>query len=181
MLTGNFLADFKRATEKKWSTASINPHLYGFQFQRGTRWNSGLSDKKITEYEGALQVVCPNDFREFLRNLNGTDLPTLNIYGNSGEPQRESVGVYSYPRDLELLRGLIENVRQARSQLTVTMAEQGSELPENANLVPIYGHRYLVCTPKLDESIVLSINDRDDAIVYGNSLEEYLTREFLSE
>jgi hypothetical protein len=38
MLTRTFLADFKRATEKKWSTALVDPNLYGFQLQRGTQW-----------------------------------------------------------------------------------------------------------------------------------------------
>jgi len=47
-------------------------------------------------------------------------------------------------------------------------------------LVPIYGHRYIVCTSNLNSSIVLSIVLIDtDAIVYGNSLREYLHKEFL--
>lgn len=54
MLGNDFIAEFKRATEKEWSDRSINPMLDGFQFQRGTRWNPPLPDDKIVEYENAL-------------------------------------------------------------------------------------------------------------------------------
>jgi hypothetical protein len=40
MLSAGFLAEFKRATEARWREAAINPTLYGYQFQRGTRWNT---------------------------------------------------------------------------------------------------------------------------------------------
>jgi hypothetical protein len=60
------------------------------------------------------------------------------------------------------------------------------------DLVPIYIHRYVMCTRDLESSFVLSIftdlarqtpeggyEPSEDAIVYGNSLKEYLEREFL--
>lgn len=179
MLRDDFLAEFKRATEEKWRDLSINPTLYGFQFQRGTRWNPGLPDETITAYENALDVRFPHDFRALLQSVNGTDLPTINIYGYCGEPQRQSVGVYSYPRDVEVVKQWIEAVRQWRAELENTMAEQGFVLAAEADLVPIYIHRYVVCTSNLESSVVLSIHDGADAIVYGNSLKEYLEREFL--
>jgi hypothetical protein len=61
------------------------------------------------------------------------------------------------------------------------MAEESFDLQPTAALVPVYSHRYLVCTPSLDSSVVLSIHDTHDAIVYGNSLKEYLEREFLAD
>ena len=181
MLSSDFLAEFKRATEATWHKRPINPHIYGFQFQPGTRWNPGLSDDKIAEYENVLGLQFPYDFRAFLRAMNGTDLPTLNIYGYCPEPPHTSTGVYSYPRDVELVKHLIEEVRKDRSALTQTMAEQGFDLPATTNLVPIYGHRHLVCTSDLDSSAVLSIDASGDAILYANSLQEYLQIEFLRE
>jgi len=179
MLTHDFLDEFKCATEEKWSKCSINPTLYGFQFQRGTRWNPGLSDEKITEYENALGVRFPHDFRSFLQSANGTDLPTINVYAHYGEPHRRSIGVYSYSRDIEAVKQRIEGVRQERTELQKTMAEQGFVLAPEDALVPVYRHRYVVCTSNLDSSVVLSIADEGDAIVYGNSLSEYLEREFM--
>jgi len=105
-LNADFLAAFKRATEAKWSERSFNPRLYGFQFQRDTRWNPGLPDDEIAEYESILGVHFAHDLRIFLREMNGTGLPTLNVYGHSGERPRQSVGVYSYaaPRDLDIVK-----------------------------------------------------------------------------
>jgi len=180
MLDSEFLIKFRRDTESIWRDRPINPHVYGFQFQPGTRWNPGLSDDEIAEFEDVLSTKFPIDFRTFLRSMNGTDLPTLNVYGYCGEPPRHSVGVYSYPRDLEIVRGLIEDVSKERVELMATMAGEGFALQASAALVPIYGRRYLVCTPSVDRSVVLSTDGSDDAIVYGNTLKEYLQREFLT-
>ena len=179
-MLSDFLTEFKRATEAEWSEKSINPTLYGFQFQRGTRWNPGLSDEMIREYEGVLGVRFPHDFKAFLRKMNGTDLPTLNVYGSCGEPHREWVGVYSYPRDIETVKEQIEHIRTSRSEIAADLAEQGFGLPSEASLVPVFDSRYVVCTSDLNNSVVLSIVVHDvDAIVYGNSLKEYLENEFL--
>lgn len=70
-------------------------------------------------------------------------------------------------------------VEAYRDELVVTMAEQGFTLSPEDSLVPIYIHRYLVCTSDPASSVVLSIDDGNDAIVYGDSLREYLEREFL--
>lgn len=180
MITADFLTEFKRSTEAKWSKKSINPALYGFQFQRGTRWNAGLSDEMVTQYEGVLRVRFPHDFRAFLREMNGTDLATLNVYGSRGGPQRESVGVYSYPRDIEIVKARMEDIRANRAEIVADLAGQGYKLPAEASLVPVYIHRYVVCISDLGSSAVLSIVVNDtDAIVYGNSLREYLENEFL--
>ncbi len=134
----------------------------------------------VADYERTIGVRFPLDFKAFLREVNGTDLPALNVYGSCGEPQCESVGVYSYPRDIEIVKDLIENIRASRAEITADLAGQGFELPAEASLVPISGHRYVLCTSNLDSSIVLSIVVNDtDAIVFANSLREYLEKEFL--
>ena len=182
MLSRNFLSAFKRATEERWSHRSINPTISGFQFQPGTLWNPGLSNDKVAEYETVLGVRFPHDFRAFLGAMNGTDLPTLNVYASRGEPPRTSVGVYSYPRDLGIAKQRVEDVRESRDEIAADLREQGFDLPPEADLVPIYLHRYVLCTSDLNRSVVLSIVVHStDAIVYGNSLQEYLEREFLGD
>jgi SMI1-KNR4 cell-wall len=182
MLSADFLTEFKRATEAKWREKSIDPTLYGFQFQRGTRWNQGLSDEMVTEYERDLGVRLPHDFKEFLREMNGTDLATLNVYGSCGESPRESVGVYSYPKDIETVKARMEHIRGSRADIASDLAGQGFELPTDATLVPIFIHRYVLCTSDPSSSVVLSIVvNATDAIVYGNSLREYLEKEFLTD
>lgn len=111
--------------------------------------------------------------------MNGTDLPMLNVNAPAGS-QRESVGVYSYPRDIEVVKTLVERLHTSKDEIISDLARQGFDLTADATLVPIYGHRYVVCTPDLSSSTVLSIAVHDtDAIVYGNSLMEYLDTEFL--
>ncbi len=180
MINADFLKTFRRATEELWRRTPINPDIYGFQFPPGTRWNRGLSAETILEYENALGVQFPHDFKLFLGEMNGTDLATLNISGSSGLPQRESVGVYSYARNIEIVKARIDHLRPSRAEITRDFAGQGFDLSQEVNLVPISSHRCLACTSDLNSSVVLSIVVEDtDAIVYGNSLKEHLEREFL--
>jgi len=150
MLSLDFLTNFKRATEANWAAKSIDPALYGFQFQRGTRWNKGLSDEMVTEYERVLRIRFPHDFKAFLCEMNGTDLATLNVYGSCSEAPRESVGVYSYPRDIGAVKERIERIHASRIEIAPDLFGQGFELPAEAKLVPIYIHRYVVCTSDLN-------------------------------
>ncbi|HLJ88969.1 MAG TPA: hypothetical protein VKZ53_19270 [Candidatus Angelobacter sp.] len=174
-----FLSEFKHTTEARWRDRPINPDIYGFQIQPGTRWNPGLPNSAIAEYERILAVRFPFDFSAFLGEMNGTDLPTLNVYGSRGMPSTEGVGVYSFPRDIELVKQRIEDVRSLRNEITANLSEQGVDLPDQAGLVPIYSHRFVVCAEGRESSAVLSISGAD-AIVYGDSLQECLTREFLN-
>lgn len=179
MLDAEFLTSFKRATEDNWSRALLDPDVAGFQFQRGTRWRPGLTKEEITDYEKTLGCHFPKDLQTFLQSMNGTDLPTINIYAGTERP-RESLGVYSYPRDLEFIRWRMENAGRNRKEVSADLAKQGFGLPPEAGLVPFYEHWYVVCTADPESSVVLSIVvDSVDAIVYGNSLEEYLEKEFL--
>lgn len=179
MLTDDFLLSFKRRTEDYWRRLAINPAFYGYQFQQGTCWNHGLSESEIKEYEALLSIGFPDDLKTFFKVMNGTNLPTLNVYGSSGEPPRHSVGAYAYPRDLEIIKRRINDAETDREQLTVTMAEQGLVLAPEDRLVPIYDIRFAVCTPDPASCVVLSFADGWDAIVYGSTLQEYLGREFL--
>ena len=180
MLTREMLIEFKTLTEQRWRQRPIDPSVFGFQVQQGTRWNPGLSDLDIARYESSLGTRFPNDFRAFLRVMNGTDLPTLNVYGESGEPHRTSIGVYSFPADLEAVQQRMEDIRQSRTEIENDLRKQGFELSPEDRLVPVSGHRYVVCSSNLDLSMVLSVVVRSvDATVYANSLREYLQQEFL--
>jgi hypothetical protein len=180
MIDSDFLIEFKRVTELNWKDCLIDPQIYGLQFRAGTKWNPGLSANTIEAYEGDLCVRFPHDFKTFLRTMNGTDLPTLNINGSSGELPQESAGVYSYPRDLEIVQQKIAAIHKNRNGITKVLAEQGLPLPVDAALVPIFSHRYVMCKSNLRRSVVLSIHGID-AIVYGESLQEYLEKEFLDD
>jgi len=180
-MNGEFLQEFKRKTEEHWRLNSINPSVYGFQFQTGTCWNAGLSDELILAYENEVSIRFPWGFKAFLRVMNGTNLPALNVFGNSGQPPREWIGVYNHPRDIELVRRLISEVNENRDKLKSTLAEEGFSLSATAKLMPIFAHRFVVCDEDIESCVVLSVWDSEDAIVYGNSMQEYLERESLGE
>ena len=178
-ITNEFLVEFKNQTESNWQDSDINPAIYGFQFQRGTRWNEGLSENEINSYESDLGVRFPIDFKLMLHFMNGTDLPTVNVYGLCGEPYRYSVGVYAYPRDLSIVQNNIQWVVNNRDEIVESLQEQGFSLKSTDQFIPIYGHRYILCGANIHQSTILSIMDTD-AIVYGDSLKTYLIKEFLS-
>ena len=69
MISPDFLWELKRATEQKWNHESIDPTVSGFQFQRGTRWNPGLSNLEILEYENSLGMRFPHDLTFAARSL----------------------------------------------------------------------------------------------------------------
>jgi hypothetical protein len=178
MISRDFLCEFRQATESTWKNAIVHPDIFGFQFQPGTRWNPGLSAAQIAGYEMALESRFPLDFKTFLEAMNGTDLPTINVYASGGEPHQHSTGVYSYPRDLAVVKERIEMAEERRVEIVAALADQGFDLLGQARLVPIFGHRYVVCEADPERCVVLSVHGTD-AIVYGNSLQEYLAAEFL--
>jgi hypothetical protein len=181
VLDSEFLAEFKRLTELKWKDTAIDPYAYGFQIQPGTRWLPGLSIEEIARYEQTLGIAFPNDLRIFLQAVNGTDLPALNVYGSQPAQQRaELFGIYSYPRDLDAIQQKIADIKADREEITAKLAEQGFTLPPTAGLVPIYFPRYVLCDSSPMSSVVLSIYGVD-AIVYADSLREYLVKDFLGE
>ena len=100
-MDANFFAEFKTKTEDRWAAEDVtNPAVYGFQFQQGTRWNPGLSPDEINQFEDAVAAQFPSDFRTMLQYMNGTDLPSLNVYGDSGEPHKTAFTLDAFPRDL---------------------------------------------------------------------------------
>jgi hypothetical protein len=175
MLTSDFLVDFKMKTEAKWAAKQLDRSLYGFQIVRGTRWLPGLSDAQILDYERDLKVTFPPDYRLLLRHLNGTDRETVNIYGDCGEPHRTDIGVYSYPRDLSRVRGLLEEWSQDWPEISAVYG-----LSDQDRCVPIYAHRGILCRSAGGDAPVFSIMG-DDAVLYESDLRSYLIREFLED
>lgn len=173
----DFLTEFKHKTEAFWAQSPIS----GFQSPRGARWNPGLSDEQIEDYEKALGVHFPYDFRLMLRFMNGTFYPDETIEPRSTiDSHRKEIGIYSFPKDIELMHQRIHDLEleSAFVDIQVVLHESGFELEAGSGFVPIYGHRYIHCSSNPIKSTVLSIVGTD-AIVVGYNLREYLQKEFL--
>jgi len=177
LIAESFIETFKTRTELRWKTRQLDPRIYGFQFQAGTGWNIGLSDGSIDQYEGELGVRFPDGFRRFLKSMNGTDTPTVNVYGTTCQPVY-GTGVYSYPADLEIVKERQRTVDRERREITLCLKDQGFELNPEADLIPFFSHRFLLSDPGSPEIPVLSIHGVD-AIVYASTFRGYLELEFL--
>ncbi len=169
-----FFAWLKKTSEQYWESAKLNRTIYGFQIQKGTKWLQGLSESDIAEYERVMGFAFPEVYKLFLRYMNGTDKPTINIYGESGEPYRYGVGFFSYPRDLEPVKAKIDWILEA-FKITSGNIEQ-RHIP---HIMPIIGHRFLVMD-RCEGNPVLSMYE-DDVILYASSLPEILAKEIFQE
>jgi hypothetical protein len=86
MLDIDSVLAFKSASEEKWRNTSIKG-TWGFQIQAQTRWNPGLTDKTVMQYEVAVGASFPPDFKTFLRCMNGTDIPAIDVRGAAVNPR----------------------------------------------------------------------------------------------
>jgi hypothetical protein len=165
-----FFPWLKDASEEHWERVEINRSIYGFQIQRGTKWLPGLSDEEVVEYEKAMGFSFPEIYKLFLRHMNGTDNPTINVYGECGEPYRYASGYYSYPRDLNTVR---ETIKWIHDDFGVTPEHiEESEIPR---IMPIVSHRFLVMD-RCAKNPILSMYGRD-SIFYASSLESFLVND----
>lgn len=150
-----------------WAEKELDNNVYGFQIQKGTGWNKGLNENEILEFERALGVSFPEVYKDYLRVMNGTDKDTINIYGNSGEPYAYGVGYYSFPKDVEVIKGRIKWVLDSFGIEEYEMKSKA--IP---NIIPIVSHRFLI-VDKSNINPILSMYG-SDVILYCNSLPNFL-------
>ncbi len=124
MLDIDSFLKFKSVSEEEWRNASIKGTTWGFQIQVQTRWNPGLTDETITQYEVAVGASVHSDFKTLLRCMNGTDIPAIDVRGSSGEPPRfapgftpmSSLHTFRYPEPpsslAEITRGSCHRLHQ---------------------------------------------------------------------
>lgn len=162
----DFFPWLKEASEKFWKDIEIKKGIYGFQTQKQTNWLVGLPEKEIKEYESELGFLFPEIYKTYLRNMNGTDKPAINIYGNS-ETVAYAADYHSFPRDLEIIKDKIEWIYEEFS-----VNEEIVKREKIPHIIPIVSHRFLIadnCT----ENPVLSMYGRD-SILYAPNLESFL-------
>ncbi len=168
--TEQFFLWLKKESEKLWKKAKIHPAIYGFQIQKRTKWNPPLNEAEIGEYENELGFRFPGVYRTFLKRMNGTDKPAVNVYGKSGEPFAYAPAYYSYPRDLRTAKEMIEWVCES-FKIGVTDID-GEKIPF---ILPIVSHRFLIAD-KAGKNPVLSMYG-DDVVPYASSLKTFLVND----
>ena len=195
-----FLNWFRERTEQSWANYQTedftNARVGGHDWQRGTRWQNGLTDAEIDDAERRWSVRFPPDFRLFLRHLHTTDRPMVGarFVGDKLMPS-EWPSFYNWKTDTAELQeyldwpvdGLLFDVenndrwllswgerpdsRQGRATLVRGLAATAPRL------IPIYSHRYLLAEPCQAGNPVFSIY-QTDVILYGADLRHYFLTEF---
>ena len=79
-----FMIWFKEKSEKHFYDLELDKNIYGFQFQKGTKWNIGLPDEAIEKIQKKLGFQFPEELKWFYKTMNGTSLPGINTFGESG-------------------------------------------------------------------------------------------------
>jgi hypothetical protein len=165
-----FFIWLKKESERFWEKDRIDHAVYGFQIQKGTKWNPPLNETQVAEYESELGFRFPEMYRTFLQHMNGTDKLALNVYGECGEPYRYAPEYYSYPRDLRLVKEMVEWICES---FKIEVADiDGDKIPF---LLPIVSHRILI-VDKADKNPVLSMYG-DDVIPIAYSLKTFLVND----
>lgn len=166
-----YFEDIKLKTEQYWAVTDINPKVYGFQIQRGTKWLSGLQAAELADFERRLGFTFPEALRNYYRTMNGTDTLAINVYGSQGEPPAYRPRLYSYPRDLAEIEALIEWI-YAENQLTMAEAQQQGI----SRIMPMYSHRFMLID--IPGNPILSMYGRD-IIYYADNLSKLLANQLL--
>lgn len=165
-----FFEWLREASHAHWETVSIDRTICGFQIQPGTKWLPGISDGEIDAFETALAFRFPEALRVFLRYMNGTDRETVNVYADGGEPYRNGVGYYSFPRDLEAVK---EKIRWICDSFEI---DEGyvheNDIP---HILPLVAHRFLVAD-RCKTHPVLSMYGTD-VIPYARDLRTFLVND----
>ncbi|MDH5599205.1 MAG: SMI1/KNR4 family protein [Cyclobacteriaceae bacterium] len=163
-----FFKDLKSKSEEYWKTIELNEDIYGFQTQKGTLWNKGLTEEQIDSFETELGIKFPEGLKNYYRVMNGVNLPAINIYGNSGEKSTYTNNFYSYPEDVAIIKEKIQWIYESNHLTVEELNEKGI-----ARIFPVFGHRFLLLDGK---GLVLSMYG-DDIIYWTDNISKLLAIE----
>jgi len=161
-----FFQWLKKMSEKVWENIEMKRGIFGFHTQKETKWLEGLSEEEIAEYETELGFAFPEIYKFYLRNMNGTDKPAVNTYGDS-EAVAYASDYYSFPRDLEIIKDRINWIYDE-----FLVDEEEVKRQNISHIIPIVSHRFLIADNCV-ENPVLSMYGRDVA-VYAPNLQKFL-------
>jgi hypothetical protein len=170
---------FKNISEEKFKTTTLQK-CWGFQIQKNTKWNNGLTLIEIEELENYFGFKFPNDYREMLKVFNGFETLQISIDPDGENPNEFERRCYQYPTDLEKTKWLVNEVNQNIKHAKESLDQSGFNSSEIEGFIPLYGHRVLVVLKDKTKSPVLSIWG-SDIVIYGKSLIEYWCNELYVE
>jgi len=160
-----FFETIKRLSEEYWSTIDINKGVYGFQIQRDTKWNNGLTDNQINDFEANLKIKFSRGLKNFYRTMNGLNKPGINVYGNDGTKHTFSPVYYSYPNDIEVIKEKTKWVLYSNN-----LTNDNLNTYNIPKIFPVTGHRFIILD---DNNQILSMYG-DDIIYWADNISKLI-------
>ena len=155
----------KKAANEYWQEIQIGHSVYGYQIQPGAKWQEGLTEEALAEFQHEMGYVFPSVLRHYYLTMNGLDAPGVNIYGSSGHSYAYRPIYYSYPDDLEIIKEQIDWILDSNGL-------SSKDLPSEASRIfPIMGHRFLLIDDPKHR--ILSMHG-NDIIYWADSLSRLL-------
>lgn len=167
---------FKAVSEAYFENLIQEENSVGFEIQKNTKWNKGLSEKEIIVLENTFGFKFPHDYYEMLQVINGHDLPQIYIDPDGEEPTTYSRSCYQYPNDIEEVAWLVNQAKTYTKELKRCLDKGGFDSSTLQGVIPLYSHRALVVLEDKSKSPVVSIFG-NDIIIYGATLLEYWKKE----
>ena len=167
----DFFKKLKIESEKFWEVTDINRKIFGFQIQNGTKWNKGLSENELIEFQKDLKLEFPEELKNFYRVMNGLDKKGINVNGNNGEGISFKPIYYTYPIDLELIKENINWIYES-NEVNIDLIEQ-NEIPK---IFPIIGHRFLI----VDENKQILSMYGNDIIYWSENISKLIATDIFN-
>ena len=167
-----YIKDFiriKKISEKYWKNITLNNNTYGFQIQRGTKWNDGLSENQLIEFQNNMGFEFPEMLKDYYTVMNGVDKEQINVFGNSGVQYSYSKILYSFPNDINIINDLIQWIYKANK-----INEQDLIKNNISRIFPIFSHRFMLVDHK--EHFILSMHG-NDIILFAYNIIDLLNRD----
>ncbi|MBQ0152480.1 MAG: SMI1/KNR4 family protein [Chryseobacterium sp.] len=159
----------KLESEKLWKTIDLED-CWGFQIQEGSKWNKGLSEEQLKDFQNQMNLEFPKSLKNFYRTMNGLNKPSVNNNGGEGTLEYGSL-FYSYPEDIKIIKSQIEWVLEANK---ITQDEfKTQNFPP---IFPYFGHRFLIFDHPEN---ALSMYG-DDIIFWADNLSKGIAKDIFS-
>mgnify|MGYP001438276093 CR=1 FL=1 len=169
-----FLKNFKKTTENRWSTANLDSSKRSYQIQPGTVWLQGHSDaeiKKILEILNLENQKVDLYLIQLLKFTKGLDLPQINL----NSPDSQDRYIQNWKLNIDFVTNKFSN-HISEAKLNGEYNELNKLVGSKFTFIPIYAHRSIVMT---NESTKVYSIYGSDIVLYGDDIQTYLTREFL--
>jgi len=167
---------FKEKTEKAFAHLSLQKDIWGYQIQKGTKWEAGLTPKTIEVIEEKWGFALPNEYKRMLRVINGFDQPHMAYDPDQQAIKDKDRKCYQYPIDFDKVQPLLQTIHQNMDYVQQTLEEAQLPAQKIEGFVPLYGHRALVVFEDKTRTPVISVWSQD-IIIYGENLYQYWLNE----